>query len=96
MFEDERAAWQEQVEAVRCANERLGPQAAEKANQYEYLTLEQVMARWGEMMSRRVEVVDADDFEAEVMAICRVLGAKVGKRYEALRTSGFDIGEPMQ
>jgi len=96
MFEDELAAWQERVEAARRTNERLGPLAAEKAKKYEHLTLEQVMARWAEMMSRRVEVVDADDFEAEVMAICRVLGAKVGKRYEALRTSGFDIGEPMQ
>jgi len=46
MFEDELVAWQERVEAVRRANERLGPLAAERAKKYEHLTLEEVMARW--------------------------------------------------
>ena len=96
MFEGELVAWQERVEAVRRANERLGPLAAEKAKKYEHLTLEQVMARWAEMMSRRVEVVNADDFEAEVMAIFSVLGVKMGKRSKVLRDAGFEYGEPMQ
>ena len=96
MFEDELPKWQEQVEAARRTQERLGPLAAEKAKKYEHLTLEQVMARWAEMMSRRVEVVNADDFEAEVMAICQVLGAKMGERSKVLRSAGFEYGEPMQ
>ena len=54
------------------------------------------MARWAEMMSRRVEVVDADDFEAEVMAIFSVLGVKMGERGKVLRAAGFEYGEPMQ
>jgi len=54
------------------------------------------MARWAEMMSRRVEVVNADDFEAEIMAIFGVLGVKMGQRAKVLRTAGFEYGEPMQ
>jgi hypothetical protein len=94
--EDELAALQERVEAVRRANERQGPLAAEKAKKYEGLTLEQLHARCAEMMSRRVEVVNADDFEAELMAICAAIGAKTRKRYDALRAAGFEIGEAMQ
>ena len=96
MFEDELAAWQERVEAARRTNERLGPLAAEMAKKYEHLTLEQVMARWAEMMSRRVEVVDADDFEAEVMAIFSALGVKMLDRSKVLLAAGFEYGEPMQ
>jgi len=96
MFEDELPKWAEQIEAVRRANERLGPLAAEKAKKYEALTLEQLKARWAEVMSRQVEVVDADDFEAEVMAIYQVVGAKMGARGKMLRAVGFDYGEPMQ
>ena len=80
MFQDELAAWQERVEAARPTKERLAPLAAETAKQYEGLTLEQVTARWAEMMSHRVEVVNADDFEAEVMALFSVLSAKMGER----------------
>jgi len=54
------------------------------------------MARWAEMMSRRVEVVDADDFEAEVMAIFSALGVKMRDRSKVLRAAGFEYGEPMQ
>lgn len=43
MFEDELAAWDEKVEAVRRTNERLGPLAAESAKKFEGMTLEQVM-----------------------------------------------------
>ena len=88
--------WQEEVEVARLEKERLGPLAAEKAKKYEHLTLEQVMARWAEMMSRRVEVVAADDLEAEVMAIFNVLGVKMGERGKLLRAAGFEYGEPMQ
>jgi sugar-specific transcriptional regulator TrmB len=45
MFEDERAAWQEKVDAAKRMQERLGPLAAERARTYEALTLEKVMAR---------------------------------------------------
>jgi len=96
MFEDELAAWQERVEAVRRANERLGPLAAERAKQYEHLTLEQVMARWAEVMSCRSQWDSDDDFEVEVMAVFSVLGVKTRKRYDAARAAGFEIGEPMQ
>jgi len=95
-FEDELPGWQERVEAARRTKERLGPLAAEKARKYEGLTLEQLKARWAEMMSRRVEVVNADDFEAEVMAIFSVLGVKMGERGKLLRAAGFENGEPMQ
>ena len=47
-------------------------------------------------MSRRAEVVTSDDFEAEVMAIFSVLGAKMGERGKVLRAAGFESGEPMQ
>ena len=53
MFEDELPAWQEKIDAARRTNERLGPQAAERAKQYEHLTLEQVMAHWARVTSRR-------------------------------------------
>ena len=96
MFEDELAAWQERIDAAWRAKERLGPQAAERAKKYEGLTLEQLKARWAEMMSRQVEVVKPDDFEAEVMAIFSVLGVKLGQRGKVLRAAGFEHGEPMQ
>jgi len=96
MFEDELVAWQERVEAVRHANERLGPLAAERAKQYEHLTLEQVMARWAEVMSCRSQWDSDDDFEVEVMAVFSVLGVKMRGRGEVLRAAGFDYGEPMQ
>jgi len=96
MFEDDLPAWQERIDAARRANERLGPLAAERAKKYEHLTLEQVMARWGELMLRQVEVVNADDFEAEVMALYSVLGVKMGQRAKVLRAAGFEYGEPMQ
>ena len=96
MFEDELAAWQERVEAVRRANERLGPLAAERAKQYEHLTLEQAMARWAEVMSRRTEWANDDDFEVEVMAVFSALGVKMRERGKVLRAAGFEYGEPMQ
>ena len=96
MFEDELVAWQERVEAVRRANERLGPLAAERAKKYEHLKLKQVMARWAEVMSRRTEWANADDFEAEVMALYSVLGVKMQERSKVLRGAGFEYGEPMQ
>ena len=96
MFEDELAAWQEKVDAAKRMQERLGPLLAEKAKQYEGLTLEQVMARWGEVMSRRVEWDSDDDFEVEVMAIFSVLGVKMRERGKVLGAVGFDYGEPMQ
>jgi hypothetical protein len=96
MFEDELAAWQERVEAVRRANERLGPLAAERAKQYEHLTLEQVMARWAEVMSCRSQWDSDDDFEVEVMAVFNVLGVKMRERGKVLCTAGFEYGEPMQ
>ena len=96
MFEDELAAWQERVEAARRTNERLGPLAAEKAMKYEALTLEQVMARWAEVMSRRTEWANDDDLEAEVMAVFSVLGVKMRERSKVLRGAGFEYGEPMQ
>ena len=96
MFEDELAAWQERVEAARRTNERLGPLAAEKAKAYEGLTLEQLMARWAEVMSRRTAWANDEDFEAEVMAIFSVLGVKMRERGKVLCTAGFEYGEPMQ
>ena len=96
MFEDEVAAWQERVEAVRRANERLGPLAAERAKKYEGLTLEQVMARWAEVMSCRRQWDSDDDFEVEVMAVFSVLGVKMRERGKVLRAAGFEYGEPMQ
>ena len=98
MFEDERPAWQEQVEAARRTKERLGPLAAEKAKKYETLTLEQVMARWAEVMSRRggSKYESLDDLEAEVTAIFSVLGSKMASRSRALRAGGFVYGEPTQ
>ena len=96
MFEDELVAWQERVEAVRRANERLGPLAAERAKKYEHLTLEQVMARWAEVMSRRTQWDSDDDFEVEVMAVFSVLGVKMRQRGKVLRAGGFEYGEPMQ
>ena len=82
--------------AARRAQERLGPLAAERAKQYEHLTLEQVMARWAEVMSRRTEWASDDDREAEVMAIASVLGVKMRERGKVLRDAGFEYGEPMQ
>jgi len=96
MFEGELVAWQERVEAVRRANERLGPLAAERAKKYEHLTLEEVMARWAEVMSRRSQWDSDDDFEVEVMAIFSVLGVKMRERGKVLRAGGFVYGEPMQ
>ena len=98
MFEDELPKWQEQIEAARRAQERLGPLAAEKAKKYEGLTLEQVMAHWARVTSRRGgrEFESLDDFEAEVMAIFSVLGVKMGERGTVLRAAGFEYGEPMQ
>jgi len=95
MFDDERAAWQEKVEAARLDQERLGPLAAEKAKQYEGLTLEQALARWGEVMRDHAgwERND-DDFRAEVMAIYQVVCAKFGARGRMLRAVGFDFGVP--
>jgi len=96
MFEDELEAWQERVEAVRRANERLGPLAVERAKKYEHLTLEEVMARWAEVMSRRSQWDSDDDFEVEVMAIFSVLGVKMREGGKVLRAGGFVYGEPMQ
>ena len=96
MFEDELPKWEEQIEAVRRANERLGPLAAERAKQYERLTLEQVMARWAEVMSCRSQWDSDDDFEVEVMAVFNVLGVKMRERGKVLRAAGFEYGEPMQ
>ena len=47
-------------------------------------------------MSRRVEVVNADDFGVEVMAVFSVLGVKMRERGKVLRAAGFEYGEPMQ
>ena len=98
MFEDELAAWQERVEAAQRANERLGPLAAERAKKYEGMTLEQVMAHWARVTSRRggSEFESLDDLEAEVMAIGQVLGAKFRERGTMLRAVGFDLGVPVQ
>ena len=54
------------------------------------------MARWAELMSRRVEVVNPDEFEVEVMAVFSVLGVKMTERAKVLRVAGFEYGEPMQ
>ena len=70
--------------------------AAEKAKKHEGCTLEQVMARWAEVMSRRIEWANDDDFEVEVMAIFSVLGVKMRDRSKVLRGAGFAFGEPMQ
>ena len=63
--------WLEKVEAARRTKERLGPLAAEKAKKYEGLTLEQVMAHWARVTSRRggCEFESLDDLEVEVMAM---------------------------
>ena len=97
MFEDELAAWQENVEAARLEKERLGPLAAEMAKQYEGLTLEQAKARWAEVMRDHAgwERND-DDFRADVMAIFQVVSVKFGERGKMLRAAGFDSGVPMQ
>ena len=89
--------WQEKVEAARLEQERLGSLVAEKAKQYEVLTLEQAKARWAEVMRDQAgwERND-DDFRAEVMAIYQVVGAKMGERGKMLRAAGFDSGVPMQ
>ena len=96
MFEDELAGWQEKIEAARLQKERLGPLAAEKAKKYEHLTLEEVMARWAEVMSRRIEWANDDDLEVEVMAVFSVLGVKMRERAKVLRAGGFEYGEPMR
>ena len=96
MFEDELPKWEEQIEDVRRVNERLGPLAAERAKQYEHLTLEQVMARWAEVMSCRSQWDSDDDFEVEVMAVFSVLSEKMRDRGKVLRAGGFEYGEPMQ
>ena len=96
MFEDELPKWEEQIEAARRANERLGPLAAERAKKYDHLTLEQVMARWAEVMSCRSQWDSDDDFEVEVMAVFSVLGVKMRGRGKMLRAVGFEYGEPMQ
>jgi hypothetical protein len=67
-----------------------------RAKKYEHLTREQVMARWAEMMSRHSQWANDDDFEAELMAVFKVLGSKMGKRAEVLRSGGFDFDEPVQ
>ena len=97
MFEDELAAWQERVEAVRRTNERLGPLAAEKAKKYEHLTLEQAKAGWSEVMRDHAGWDrNDDDFRADVMAIYRVVGSKMGERGKMLRAAGFGSHESMQ
>ena len=96
MFEDDLPKWQEQIDAARRTNERLGPLAAERAKQYEHLTLEQVMAQWAEVMSSRTEWASDDEREVEVMAVFSVLGAKMQERSKVLRAAGFEYGEPMQ
>jgi hypothetical protein len=97
MFEDELPQWDERIEAARRNQERLGPLAAEKAKQYEGLTLEQTLARWAEVMRdhARWESYD-DDLKAEVMALFQVVGAKMRERGWVLRAAGFEYGEPMQ
>ena len=90
MFEDELPKWQDQIEAARRTNERLGPLAAERAKKYEHLTLEQVMARWAEVMSCRSQCDSDDDLEVEVMAVFSVLGFKMRERGKVLRAVGFE------
>ena len=89
--------WLEKVEAARLEKERLGPLAAEKAKQYEGLTLEQAKARWAEVMRDKAgwERND-DDFRAEVMAIYQAIGVKAGARGKILRAAGFDSNESVQ
>ena len=89
--------WLEKIEAARLEQERLGPLAVEKAKQYEGLTLEQALARWGEVMRDHAgwERND-DDFRADVMATYQVVCAKFRERGTMLRAVGFDLGEPMQ
>jgi len=96
MFEEDLPAWRELVEAARHTKERLGPLAAEKAKAYEGMTLEQLYARWADVMGQGGEWASLDEFKVEVMAIYKAIGAKAGRRVEALRAGGFDIGEPMQ
>ena len=96
MFEDELPKWEEQIEAARRTQERLGPLAAERAKKYEHLTLEQVMARWAEVMSCRRQWDSGDDFEVEVIAVFGFLGVKMRERGKVLRAVGFEYGEPMQ
>jgi len=96
MFEDELAAWRERVEAARLEQERLGPLAAERARAFEGPTLEQLYARWADVMGSEGEWASLDSFRVEAMAIYRAIGSKAGKRFEALRAGGFDAIEPMQ
>ena len=97
MFEDELAAWQEKIETARLEQERLGPLAAEKAKLYEAMTVEQALARWGEVMRDHAgwERND-DDFRADVMAVYQVVCIKFGERGRMLRAAGLDSGVPMQ
>jgi len=87
---------QELAEAARRDKERLGPLASQKAKLLEGLTLEQVYARWAEVMGPGVEWASLDDFKLEVLAMYQTVGSKAGKRVESLRAGGFDINEPMQ
>jgi hypothetical protein len=98
VFEGELAAWDEKVEEVRRTNKRLGPLAAERAKQYEHITLEQVITHWARVTSRRggCEFESIDNLEVELMAITSVLGVKMRERVKALGVGGFDYGEPMQ
>ena len=70
---------------------------AEKAKLYEAMTVEQALARWGEVMRDHSgwERND-DDFRADVMAIYQAVSAKFGERGQMLRAVGLDLGEPMQ
>jgi len=89
--------WLERVEAARLERERLSPLVAEKAKQYEGLTLEQAKARWAEVMQDQAGWGSYDDdFKADVMAIYQVVCVKLGERGTVLRAAGFDFGEPMQ
>lgn len=54
------------------------------------------MARWAEVMSRRTEWGNDDDFEVEVMAIFSVLAVKMRERSKVLSGAGLEYGEPMQ
>jgi hypothetical protein len=94
--EDRARTPQELVEAARLDNERLGPLAAERAKAFEGMTLEQLYARWADVMGRRGEWTSLDDFKVEVMAMYRAIGPEIGKRADALRVGGFDFDEPMQ
>lgn len=67
-----------------------------RAKAFEGMTLEQLYARWAEVMGPGGEWASLDDFTVEVMAIYRAIGSKAGERVEALRAGGFDVIEPMQ